>query len=493
MAYSAKIAEAYVDVKTNTKSYEAGIGRVKGSLKGLAVAAAAAFAAKKIFDFGKSAVGVASTFEETRGRFKTIFAGIGKEAEAASQTIADSFDLADGTAKTMLASTGDLLTGFGFGKKKALEMSVAVAKLGGDLASWSDIEGGAEEAAKRLTSAMLGEAEATKALGIKINQQGKAFNKAVKEQKKLHGITTAQAKALVILKQAQEQSKNALGDYARTSDSFSNQQKKLGQQVIQFKDGLGQMIIHFIKASGVLPLLINKLKDLNTWMKKATKGTQIQEWFIVTKTVMKKMWIALKTPFLMLGTLIGQSLAFALDKVKIWYYKVKDFFKDLSEEERKRLRDLEAGLGNPMKATWDVWKDSKKKFKDLTQSQQDELEALWKKSRETKDKEEEAVADGAVAVEEAEEKKKKARSASFFSAEGLLAAMQKDMIAKKKEEEAAGGGAGGAAAPGGPVKGAVAATAKTKEVFQNILSEIKGSNVKLEEIVKNTAESAVFV
>lgn len=431
--YSNKIAEAYVDVKANTKQYEQGVSKIGKSLKGLAIAATLAIATKKIYDFGKASLQVATEFDETRNRFKVIFNEVGKDAEEAANRIADSFDLASGTSKTLLSNTGDLLTGFGFAQDEALEMAEAVATLGGDLASWSNISGGAEEASRRLTSAMLGETEATKALGIKIDQQSKEFRDQVKEIEETTGKTSSQAKALVILAQAYKQSKNALGDYARTRDSFANQQRIVTQQYVELQDNIGKIIKLFIEQSGVMELVINKFKILNTETGKNIKNDELAKWIInnianfkmfvnaiTTNTAKimidigmfaKQFVMMLKLPFTTLGTFIGHSISNLVDafdgivaKLKVLGLKIKKHspFAKLTKEDKKNMELYESqakqsfenifddnafkAAGKATKKQFELIQKENKKRKEMNESLNEQYEEQARKIEEIRQK-----------------------------------------------------------------------------------------------------------
>ena len=98
-------------------------------------------------------------------------------------------------------------------------MSDTVTKLAVDLASFSNYSGGASGASRALTSALLGETEAAKALGIVIRQDDVQTRLAAKGLKDLTGESKLQAEAQARLEIAISQSRNAIGDYERTSDS----------------------------------------------------------------------------------------------------------------------------------------------------------------------------------------------------------------------------------------------------------------------------------
>ena len=120
---------------------------------------------------------------------------MGAEGGRAAKSLADNYGLADSTAKKLLSTTGDLLTGFGFSQSAALDLSEQVNSLAADLASFTNFEGGAEGAGMALTKAMLGETESAKSLGIVINQNNERYKELIRYYVDVEGKTEQQAKA----------------------------------------------------------------------------------------------------------------------------------------------------------------------------------------------------------------------------------------------------------------------------------------------------------
>jgi hypothetical protein len=198
-------------------------GGLKSSLAGmgkfLGIAAVAAFT-KKIVTLGSDA-------EETANKFNVVFKDVPERAGEAAANLAANFAIAKDESQKLLSNTGDLLTGFGFTGDAALTMSEDVNTLAADLASFTNIEGGTERASKALTSALFGNTESAKELGIAIRDEDIMARLAAQGMSKLKGQALLQAKAQAALAIATEQSKNAIGDFARSSDSFANVSKRL--------------------------------------------------------------------------------------------------------------------------------------------------------------------------------------------------------------------------------------------------------------------------
>ena len=210
-----------------------------------------------ILAIGAAAIKSASDTEESFSKFDTVFRDVSKSAEESFKTLRNEYGLSSLAAKSLLSDTGDLLTGFGFTQKSALDLATEVNKLAVDLASFNNFSGGAEGASKALTSALLGEREAVKALGIVISEEDVKKQVAINTAKGLTFETERQAKAQATLDIAIQQSTNAIGDYNKTSGSFANQTKLLRNRISDLSAEFGQVLLPLATklASGVASLV----------------------------------------------------------------------------------------------------------------------------------------------------------------------------------------------------------------------------------------------
>jgi hypothetical protein len=211
------------------------------SLKGAVAGIAFGFATKQVIDFGKELIKAGSDAEETANKFNVVFKGIGDDALKATNDLRKGFGLANEESQKLLSNTADILTGFGFTKKSALELSIATQKLAGDLGSFNNLS--TTDASERLTKALTGEVESLKALGIVIRQDTKEYKDLVKSIEITQGVSLLQAKALANIKIATDQSKNAIGDFSRSIDSFANQSRIATSRFKDMKVELGQALL----------------------------------------------------------------------------------------------------------------------------------------------------------------------------------------------------------------------------------------------------------
>lgn len=266
-----------IDIKVTAKDNASGtFGRIRAGITGIgtsAIAATAQFAnfvrnvtlgaAAITTAIGFKALNAASDAQETFSKFATVFSDVGQEAQQVADNLARDFGLSSVAARRLLGDTGDLLTGFGVAGDVALQMSKDVNQLAVDLASFTNASGGAEAVSQALTKALLGERESLKTYGIAIMETDIQAELLAQGMSDLTGEALRQAKAQVTLDLAMRQSRNAVGDFARTQDSFANRmrvaQARIGDFLIELgglnKDGT-------LKPGGLLDVgtqLLNKL------------------------------------------------------------------------------------------------------------------------------------------------------------------------------------------------------------------------------------------
>lgn len=211
---------------------------------------------------GKESLDAASDAEETDNKFHVVFSSLQDMATTAAESIADGYGLSSTASKQLLSDTGDLLTGFGFTQKSALDLSIQVTELGADLASFTNFSGGAKGASDALTKALLGERESVKSLGISILDADVKARVLENTQKGLTFETDRQAAAYATLQIAQDQSKNAIGDFARSQDSFANQSRIAAAETENLGKAFGESLLPIAtKAISLYANLTGELAD----------------------------------------------------------------------------------------------------------------------------------------------------------------------------------------------------------------------------------------
>jgi hypothetical protein len=256
-------AEGSLDkIGKKAKNTEGMFSKLKSSWMATAVAAAAIiYAFKNVGESLDECVKYASKLQETQNKFDVVFKNSKAQAVSFANTLVNSYGLAKEEAMAFLAGTGDILTGLGMQSDKALELSNTVAQLGIDLASFSNVEGGSERAIAALTSALTGEREALKAYGIVVSEEMVKAELQAQGKGKLTGLALQQAKAEATLAIALSQSGNAIGDMARSFDSYANIQRRVDSTITNMKAEIGDGLMPAMSNLGLA--FISAAKDGN--------------------------------------------------------------------------------------------------------------------------------------------------------------------------------------------------------------------------------------
>jgi hypothetical protein len=216
---------------------------LSGTFTRLASGLGVSAAIYKIVGAYKDAIKAGSDLQETQNKFDVVFRESKKQADIFAKALVDSYGLATQESMAFLAGTGDILIGMGMASDKALELANGVATLGIDLASFSNVAGGSERAIAALTSALTGEREALKAYGIVVNEELIKAELVATGKDKLTGMARKQAESEATLAIAYRQSGNAIGDMARSFDSYANIQRRVDSQMADFEASIGTMLI----------------------------------------------------------------------------------------------------------------------------------------------------------------------------------------------------------------------------------------------------------
>lgn len=251
--------------------------------------------------------------EETRSKFATVFKDIGPGAEKMADQLATSYGLAGTKSRELLGDTGDILTGFGFTQKSALDLSGQVNRLAVDLASFTNFEGGAEGASKALTKALLGERESVKSLGIAILESDVKQRVSLMASKGRRFASMRQAKAEATLAIAIEQSKNAVGDFARTQEQLANQERITSSRIQDLKESFGSILMPAALK------LTQAIRGMVEWLTALSPGTK--KTILVIGAILAVLGplllifgsLILALPMLAAGfAILGPAIAFAL-------------------------------------------------------------------------------------------------------------------------------------------------------------------------------------
>lgn len=190
---------------------------------------------------GAASVKYASDTEEAMNKVEVAFEYAAEGVKSWSDTTLTSYGLAKGTALDMAALFGDMATSMGYSRAEAAEMSKSLVGLAADLASFKNIS--IDEASTALKSIFTGETESLKNLGVVMTQtnleayaMAEGFESAYKDMDQAQQVAVRYQYVL-------SQTKNAQGDFARTSDSTANQLRILQESLKEAAATLGSELL----------------------------------------------------------------------------------------------------------------------------------------------------------------------------------------------------------------------------------------------------------
>jgi hypothetical protein len=209
---------------------------------------------KALKNIAKETINAASEAEETSNKFGVVFRTVIDEANQLADVLARDYNIATTESKDLLAATGDLLVGFGVARDQALDLSFQVQTLAADLVSFTNFSGGTTGASKALTSALLGETEAAKSLGLALGET--QLRQFAEQQGEVFKELTINEKAFLRLQLAQKQAADAVGDVARNTDTYAFQLRRADKINRDFTDYQGAKL---------LPIATEALTLYNDW------------------------------------------------------------------------------------------------------------------------------------------------------------------------------------------------------------------------------------
>ena len=275
MAERKTLGDMVVRVLGDTDAFESNIDKAERKYVKFGKAAErigksmTAFVTAPLLAAAGAAVKFAIDAEETAAKFGTAFRDVRDEADETAKNLSRNYGLAESDAQALLASTGDLLKGFGATGEQALDLSDQVQRLAIDLASYNNIQGGGAEASRIITRALLGEREALIGLGVKVSEADVQAELLRQGFEDLEGQAALLAESQVTLQLIMQQSTDAMGDFERTSDSNANQLRILGARTKELAVQFGDVLLPTVnKILGRAIDLVERFQDMDDSQRK---------------------------------------------------------------------------------------------------------------------------------------------------------------------------------------------------------------------------------
>lgn len=221
-----------------------------------------------ILAVGAASVKMASDYNESLNKVDVAFKGSSAQVREFAKTSLENFGIAEGSALDAAAAYGDMATSMGLPTAAAAKMSTSLVGLAGDLASFKNIS--IEQANTALTGIFSGESESLKKLGIVLteaNLQQFAYSQGIKTRiQDLSQAEKVQLRYNYIL----SVTKNAQGDFARTSGGAANQTRIFTESLKQIGQQIGAVILPLF--TRVITAINQKIKAFSS-LSEGTKTT----------------------------------------------------------------------------------------------------------------------------------------------------------------------------------------------------------------------------
>lgn len=210
-----------------------GIGQAAFNTLGNAASAAG--------DFIGDSIAASRDLGEQLSKSNVVFGNSAKAIEDFGNKASDSLGLSKRAALEAASTFGNFFTGLGQSQAQAAEMSKKLVTLGADLASFNNID--PSVALDKLRAGLSGEAEPLRAVGVFLSEakvKAKAMELGLADA---HGELSEGAKVLARYEIILEETKNAQGDFARTSESLANKQREANAQLEDAQAALGEKLL----------------------------------------------------------------------------------------------------------------------------------------------------------------------------------------------------------------------------------------------------------
>lgn len=202
-------------------------------------------------------IGLASDLVETQNVVDVTFEDSASTINKWAQEALNAYGITETKAKQYSSTLGAMLKSMGIADDQVLQMSMDMAGLAADMASFYNLDH--DTAFEKIRSGISGENEPLKALGINMSVANlnafaleKGMNKAFDKMSQAEQATLRYQYLL-------EATKDAQGDFARTGDSFSNEMRKLQTNLDRIKTEFGKGLLGVVTPA--ISLLNNVLSD----------------------------------------------------------------------------------------------------------------------------------------------------------------------------------------------------------------------------------------
>jgi hypothetical protein len=257
----------------------------------------------------------AADLVETQNKFEQVFKELTPQAMTFSNELAESVGRSRREMMDFMSVMQDTFVPMGFTRKKALELSSTLTKLGLDVASLNNRMD--KTVLENFQSAVVGNVRAVRKYGILISQtaiQQELWNMGIDKQ---ISKATEQEKVLARVNILIKSSKDAMGDAERTAFTFVNQLKRLRGFGLDLAAAIGNYL---------MPVFNEMLTEFNKWIKANEKilaqkiGEKLKA---ITETVRDLVMWTIKHKDAILKVVKALAAMFIVDRLIVGFATLK--------------------------------------------------------------------------------------------------------------------------------------------------------------------------
>ena len=268
--YMQAMKKVQSQTQATTSKVTAQVNKIKGIIGTIGKAVGIALSVTALVSFGKACINLGSDLAEVQNVVDVTFGEMNSTIENFAKNAIEQFGLSELSAKKYTSTMGAMLKSMGITGTQLEDMSIKMASLAGDMASFYNLD--TDEAFAKIRSGISGETEPLKQLGINLSVANLEQFALTQGIKKSYNAMTQQEQALLRYNYLLSVTSDAQGDFARTSDSWANQVRILQLRFDSLKATIGQGLINVLTpVIRVLNQLIAKLQVAAEMFKKFTE------------------------------------------------------------------------------------------------------------------------------------------------------------------------------------------------------------------------------
>nr|DAQ91156.1 MAG TPA: minor tail protein [Caudoviricetes sp.]DAV70072.1 MAG TPA: minor tail protein [Caudoviricetes sp.] len=217
-----------------------------------------------IIDFGRSAVNLGSQITEVENVVDVAFGSMSDKAYQFASTAKEQFGLSELAAKQYSGTMMAMMKSSGVAQDAASKMSISLAGLAGDIASFYNID--TDTAFQKIRSGISGEIEPLRQLGINLsvaNMEAYALSRGITTS---YNAMSQAEKVALRYNYLMSVTGDVQGDFVRTSGTWANQVRLLTLNFQSLSAVIGQGVI-----AGILPAI----QAINALMSKLMQAANV--------------------------------------------------------------------------------------------------------------------------------------------------------------------------------------------------------------------------